>query len=400
MSGAANGVCPLDGSSLIPAVYLPSITVHNTFVVASQSAMLALAAHQGDVAIRTDINESFILTNNVPTVLGNWSQLLTPASSVTSVNGLIGTVTLTTSSIAEGTNLYYTTARAKADAIAAALTGFSNTTGGSVTAGDSILTALGRLENRCALNDAKLTGSDRVKIDGSVALTGALTFTGSANAGMVLSNLSDAQRAALTPANGMLLYDTTLSQMMFYNGSWQPVAAGGGTTWFNGSGAPASTLGNNGNYYLDAATGNIYLKASGSWSIIYSPTIAALPTTGGTMTGILAFSATPGYGSGDVVQFPNGWSIRNVTSGNFQISANSGALAALNLNYNGSSECDLVVQNGTINVTQSSFGYQVAGIKVVGAQQAHIAHDASGAANQVTVNAIITALEMHGLVHT
>ena len=164
--------------------------------------MLALAAHQGDVAIRTDrINESFILTNNVPTVLGNWSQLLTPASSVTSVNSLSGTVTLTTTNIAEGTNLYYTTARAKADAIAAALTGFSNATGGSVTSGDSILTALGRLENRCALNDAKLTGGDRVKIDGSVAMTGALTFSGSTNAGVVLSNLSDAQRAALTPAN-------------------------------------------------------------------------------------------------------------------------------------------------------------------------------------------------------
>ena len=113
VSGAASGVCPLDSGSLIPAAYLPSITVHNTFVVSSQAAMLALSAHQGDVAIRTDLNESFILTNNVPSVLGNWSQLLTPTSAVTSVNSLSGAVTLTTTNIAEGTNLYYTTARAQ-----------------------------------------------------------------------------------------------------------------------------------------------------------------------------------------------------------------------------------------------------------------------------------------------
>ncbi|MDB6022618.1 MAG: hypothetical protein JWQ04_2475, partial [Pedosphaera sp.] len=132
VSGAANGVCPLDAGSLIPTQYLPSITVHNTFVVASQSAMLALSAHQGDVAIRTDLNESFILTSNVPSVLGNWSQLLTPISAVVSVNGLSGTVTLATTNIAEGTNFYHTTARAQAAALAAALTGFSNATGGNV----------------------------------------------------------------------------------------------------------------------------------------------------------------------------------------------------------------------------------------------------------------------------
>ena len=88
---------------MIPAAYLPSITVHNTFVVSSQAAMLALSAHQGDVAVRMDLNESFILTNNVPSVLANWTQLLTPASAVTSVNSLSGTVVLTTTNISEGT---------------------------------------------------------------------------------------------------------------------------------------------------------------------------------------------------------------------------------------------------------------------------------------------------------
>jgi CRP-like cAMP-binding protein len=44
--------------------------------------------------------------------------------------------------------------------------------------------------------------------------------------------------------------------------------------------------------------------------------------------------------------------------------------------------------------------YQIAGIQVVGAQQAAIANDASGAVNQATVNAILAALRAHGLIGT
>lgn len=276
ISGQASGVCPLDASSLVPVANIPQAAIRRTFTVSSQGAMLALSALQGDIAIRTDVSACFVLTANPASTLANWSQLLAPADAVSSVNSLTGAITLTTSNIAEGSNLYYTSARVKTDAIAAALTGFSTATGGNVTSGDNILTALGRLENRCATNDAKLTGSDRVKLDGSVAMTGALTFTGSANAGIILSNLTDVQRAALAPANGTLIYNTTNSQLMFYNGVWN-VLSGGGTTWLNGAGAPSSTLGYSGNYYLDTATGNVYLKGSSTWALIYNP-LAELAT--------------------------------------------------------------------------------------------------------------------------
>lgn len=49
-------------------------------------------------------------------------------------------------------------------------------------------------------------------------------------------------------------------------------------------------------------------------------------------------------------------------------------------------------------ITDTSGEYRVAGTKVVGAQQAAIANDASGAVNQTTVNAILTALRAHGLI--
>lgn len=51
----------------------------------------------------------------------------------------------------------------------------------------------------------------------------------------------------------------------------------GGTTWLNGAGAPASGLGADGNYYLNTTNGAIYLKTSGTWSAIYTPSSGGLP---------------------------------------------------------------------------------------------------------------------------
>lgn len=119
--GAVNGVAPLDGAQKIPNIYLPALAITDTFVVASQVAMLALGgsgAEKGDVAVRTDLNKSFILAGTDPSVLADWQELLTPTDTVLSVNGQIGAVVLTTTDIAEGTNLYFTAPRAVSAALA------------------------------------------------------------------------------------------------------------------------------------------------------------------------------------------------------------------------------------------------------------------------------------------
>lgn len=109
--GAANGIAPLDGSSKIPTSYLPALALTDVFVVGSQAAQLALTAEEGDVAVRTDQNKSYIHNGGSAGTMADWQELLTPTDSVLSVNGFTGAVTLTTSDIAEGTNLYYTNAR-------------------------------------------------------------------------------------------------------------------------------------------------------------------------------------------------------------------------------------------------------------------------------------------------
>jgi hypothetical protein len=91
---AANGVATLGADGLVPTNQLPALAITNTFVVNSQAAMLALTAQPGDVAIRTDLSESYILTADPASTLANWQELLTPPDAVTSVDGRVGAVTL------------------------------------------------------------------------------------------------------------------------------------------------------------------------------------------------------------------------------------------------------------------------------------------------------------------
>lgn len=93
--GAANGIAQLDASGKLIAGQLPALAITDTYVVANEAAMLALTCEQGDVAVRTDISKSFILTAAPASTLGNWQELLTPASPVQSVNGQTGVVTIT-----------------------------------------------------------------------------------------------------------------------------------------------------------------------------------------------------------------------------------------------------------------------------------------------------------------
>jgi hypothetical protein len=92
--GIANGIAELDGSGLVPTHHLPALAITNTSVVNSQANMLALTAQVGDIAVRTDVNKSFILTATPATTLGNWQELLTPTDAVLSVDGGTGAVNL------------------------------------------------------------------------------------------------------------------------------------------------------------------------------------------------------------------------------------------------------------------------------------------------------------------
>lgn len=84
---------------VVPSSQLPALAINDVFTVNSEAEMLALAATVGDVAIRTDTEESFILTAGDPSVLGNWTLLFLAGGDVSSVNGQTGVVVLGASDI-------------------------------------------------------------------------------------------------------------------------------------------------------------------------------------------------------------------------------------------------------------------------------------------------------------
>jgi hypothetical protein len=96
-SGSASDIT----TGTLPTSVFPPLAINDTFVVASQSAMLALTAQRGDIAVRSDINRTFVLSVDDPTILANWVQL-SSGGDVTSVAGRTGAVTLTKSDVGLG----------------------------------------------------------------------------------------------------------------------------------------------------------------------------------------------------------------------------------------------------------------------------------------------------------
>jgi hypothetical protein len=128
--GAANGLCPLDSTTKISSSYLPAIAITDTFVVASQVAQLALTAEKGDIAVRTDLNQSFVHNGGTAGTMDDWTLLLTPTDTVLSVNSKTGIVVLGTGDISEsGGNEYFTQTRARGSLSSGTSINYNSSTG-------------------------------------------------------------------------------------------------------------------------------------------------------------------------------------------------------------------------------------------------------------------------------
>lgn len=70
-----SGFALLDSDGKIPASQIPSIAISHIFVVSSEAEMLALDAYTGDVAKRTDLGFSLMLSQTPASTVGNWVRL-------------------------------------------------------------------------------------------------------------------------------------------------------------------------------------------------------------------------------------------------------------------------------------------------------------------------------------
>ncbi len=219
--GAVNGLAELDGNGLVPTHHLPALAITTTQVVASQAAMLALTAQIGDVAVRTDVNKSFILTATPATTLANWQELLTPTDAVLSVDGNTGAVSLS------GTYLNRTSGQllGALDANNFKITGLGTPTNPAdattkayvdATAGTvaNAIAAAAAAEAAYDAFDDRYLGSKStaptLDNDGNALLTGAMywnstsntMFTYSGTAWIAISTTADIQRYRYTAVGG------------------------------------------------------------------------------------------------------------------------------------------------------------------------------------------------------
>ena len=100
--GQANGYASLDSGGKVPSAQLPAIAITSITVVASQAAQLALTAQEGDVAVRSDENKTYIHNGGSAGTMADWTLLSTPTDLVLSVAGKTGAVTLVPGDIGLG----------------------------------------------------------------------------------------------------------------------------------------------------------------------------------------------------------------------------------------------------------------------------------------------------------
>jgi len=99
--GAANGLATLGSDNKIPSSQLPAIAINDTFTATSQAAMLALTAERGDMCIRTDSSQTFVLSSDSPGTLADWKEIIA-SGQVTSVSGKTGAVSLVKADVGLG----------------------------------------------------------------------------------------------------------------------------------------------------------------------------------------------------------------------------------------------------------------------------------------------------------
>ncbi len=178
----ANGFAGLGADGTLLPEQIPSLSIIDTSVVTSEAEMLALDVQKGDLAIRTDTDETFILQGTDATVLSHWVKILSPVDGVQIVNGKTGAnITLVAADIGynnSGSGLTATTIQAALDELAADLasrdaagTRYDNSDSGLTAS--NVQDAIDEVEVRVDTLESSKVSLDKLQLT-PIALTGAV----------------------------------------------------------------------------------------------------------------------------------------------------------------------------------------------------------------------------------
>ena len=230
-AGAALGVATLDASGKVPVSELPAavlgaLSYQGTWDASTNTPTLTSSVGTKGYYYVVSVAGSTNLNGITDWLVGDWAvyngtawQKVDNTDAVTSVNGFTGAVSLTTTNIAEGTNLYYTDVRARA----------SNSAG----TGISYDSATGVITNSAPDQTVALTDGTAIDVTGTypnftinntapdqiVALTGAGTTTISGTYPNFTitsadSKVGDVVGPASATDNAIARYDTTTGKLI------------------------------------------------------------------------------------------------------------------------------------------------------------------------------------------
>jgi hypothetical protein len=289
-AGAALGVATLDASGKVPVSELPAavlgaLSYQGTWDASTNTPTLTSSVGTKGYYYVVSVAGNTNLNGITDWLVGDWAvfngsiwQKVDNTESVTSVNGQVGAVVLTTTNIAEGTNLYYTDARARASVSAGTGISYNSTTGvitnSSPSLGGDVVGPSSATDNAIARYDTttgKLIQNSVVTIGDTGAATGFTTLSASTSVTTPIVQASNSGGLALKNSGGT-------TQMS--------VGAGGG----DNMSINVSTNLNGTNAQIDISptgTGHVHIKPSGSGSIEIAPTSA------GTMNNMVIGGTTP-----------------------------------------------------------------------------------------------------------
>jgi len=292
--GVANGVASLDGSGTVPVSQLPAavlgaLSYQGTWNASTNTPTLTSSVGTKGYYYVVNVAGSTNLNGITDWQVGDWAvyngiawQKIDNTDAVTSVNGLTGTVVLTTTNISEGTNLYYTDARARASVSAGTGISYNSTTGvitnSSPSLGGDVVGPASSTDNAIARFDTttgKLLQNSVVTIGDTGAATGFTTLSAS-------TSVSTPIVKATSSAGGALQNSGGTSQIQW--------GAGGG----NNVTIDVSANLNGSNAQIDISptgTGHVHINPTGTGSIEMNPTSA------GTMDNMTIGATTAAAGS-------------------------------------------------------------------------------------------------------
>jgi hypothetical protein len=228
-AGAALGVATLDAGGKVPVSELPAavlgaLSYQGTWNASTNTPTLTSSTGTKGYYYVVSVAGNTNLDGITDWLVGDWAvyngtvwQKVDNTETVTSVNGQVGAVVLTTTNIAEGTNEYFTQVRARTSISAGTGISYDNTTGvitnSSPSLGGDVVGPASATDNAVARYDLT-TGK---LIQNSVTL---IDDTGNAS-GILSQQFSDG--TAVTLAAGKIWYNGT-------TGSWNAGMGGGNIT--------------------------------------------------------------------------------------------------------------------------------------------------------------------------